>query len=277
MGLSRPCSQTLYKVRLKGVTGFYRLAKAFIQETTAFLVRISQMSSIESSKTMAIVGSILLIIGGVSFVTPYIGVLSLIGVILLLMAFKGFSQYYQDSSMYDNALKGFIYYIIAAIALAVSFGLFWASIASFFTIVLIGLGIVGIIGFIVALVVGFIFYVMAAKRLRTALNSLSQKTGEKSFETAGTLLFWGALLTIVVVGLILIFFAWIFATIGFFSMKTPGQNYAPPQQQPYGYTPPPPTSTAAPTQGQRFCPNCGAAVQPGTVFCPNCGKQLPPS
>jgi len=226
------------------------------------------LSSIESSKTMAMVGSILLIVGGIPFV-PYVGILSIVGVILLLMALKGFSQYYQDASIYDNALRGFIYYIIAAILLAISVALFWASFVSIMTIILIGLGLIGIIGFIVTLVLAFVFYVMAAKRLRTTLNALAQKTGEHSFETAGTLLYWGAILTIVFfIGGILIFIAWIFATIGFFSMKTPGQ-------QPGGYAPPPPPPPTEGTQAQRYCPNCGAAAQPNTAFCPHCGKQLP--
>ena len=222
------------------------------------------MSTIESSKTLAMVGSILLILGGIPWAG---GILSLIGVILLLMAIKGFSQYYQDATMYDNALRGFIYYIIAAIAFAVSFGLLAVGFVSIF---FIGFGI---IGFIAGLVVAFIFYLMAAKQLRMTLNSLAQKTGEKSFETAGMLLWYGAILSIIIIGGILIFIAWIFVAIGFFQMKTPGQQYAPPQQQ-YGYAPPPPSTEQAAT---RFCPNCGAPVQPGTTFCPNCGKQLPPS
>lgn len=221
------------------------------------------MSTIESSKTLAMVGSILLILGGIPWAG---GILSLIGVILLLMAIKGFSQHYQDATMYDNALRGFIYYIIAAIAFAVSFGLLAVGFVSIF---FIGFGI---IGFIAGLVVAFIFYLMAAKQLRMTLNSLAQKTGEKSFETAGMLLWYGAILSIIIIGGILIFIAWIFVAIGFFQMKTPAQQ-APPQQQ-YGYAPPPPSTEQAAT---RFCPNCGAPVQPGTTFCPNCGKQLPPS
>jgi uncharacterized membrane protein len=230
------------------------------------------MSSIDSSKTMALIGAIFLIIGGIPFV-PYLGILSLIGIILLMMAIKGFSQHYQDPPMYDNALKGIINYIIAAIALLIAFALLAASIFSFMSVFAFGLGIIGIIGFVVALVVAFIFYVMAAKHLRITLNDLAQKTGEHSFTTAGTLLYWGAILTIVFgIGAILIFISWIFAAIGFFSMKTTQPVY---QQQPYAYTPPPPTP---PTQAAtRFCPNCGAQVQLGQAFCPNCGKPLPPS
>ena len=59
---------------------------------------------------------------------------------------------------------------------------------------------------------------------RRAFSLLAQKSGEHSFETAGNLLWWGAILTIVFgIGLILIFIAWIFATIGFFSIKTTTQ------------------------------------------------------
>ena len=230
------------------------------------------MSTIESNKTLAIVGSILLVIGGIPFV-PYLGILSLVGVVLLLMAIRGFSQNYQDASMYDNALKGLIYYIIGAIMLAISTALFWASIASFVSIYLIGLGIIGIVGFIITLVIAFIFYFMAAKRLRVTLNSLAQKTGVHSFATAGTLLYWGAILMIFYIGSILIFIAWIFAFLGFFSMRTSPQPYS---QQQYGYAPPPPPPPAAaqPAQAGNFCPNCGAPIQAGSTFCTNCGKPL---
>ena len=93
--------------------------------------------------------------------------------------------------MYNNALRGIIYYIIAAISLLVGFALLAGSIFSFMSVVAIGLGIVGIIGFVVAIVVAFIFYVMAAKRLRITLNDLAQRTGEQSFATAGKPLYLG--------------------------------------------------------------------------------------
>jgi uncharacterized membrane protein len=222
------------------------------------------MSSVESSKTMAMVGSILLILG----VVPYGGwVLGIIGVILLLMGIKGFSTYYQDPEMYQNTLKGMIYYIIALVALGVSMVALFAFVITIFFI------FVGIAVFIVGLIVAFIFYILAAKRLRMTFNTLAQKTGEHSFETAGYLIWLGAILTIIFVGAILIFVAWIFATIGFISMKLPGQTSS---QPPSGYAPPPPPPAAAqPAQAARFCPNCGAPVQPGATFCPSCGKQLP--
>jgi uncharacterized membrane protein len=217
------------------------------------------MSSMESNKTLGIIGTLLLVIG---MFIPYGGaVLEIIGIILFLMAIKNFATFYQDPAMYQNALTGIIYYIIAAIAAAVAFG---SLVLGAVSIYLFGLGI---IVFIIALVVAFIFYVLAASRLRKTFNDLAQRTGEQSFHTAGTLLWWGAILTIIFVGLILIFIAWIFALIAFLSMKTQAQSYPPP--------PPAGPATAAP--GTRYCPNCGSSVDANATFCPHCGKPLPPA
>jgi len=229
------------------------------------------MSSAESSKTLAGVGSILLILS----IVPYAGaVLGIVGAILLLMGIKGLATYYQDNQIYDNALMGVIFLIIAIVIVAVAV---FGSILLFIS----AIGFLGgIVILILGLIVAFVFYLLAAMRLRQTFSTLAQKSGEQSFNTAGTLLWWGAILTIIFVGTILIFIAWIFATIGFFSMKLqPQQPYA---SQPQGYTPPsvPPvaqTTQAAPTQAQRYCPNCGAPVASDATFCPHCGKQLSPA
>lgn len=224
------------------------------------------MSTVESSKNLALVGSILLLL----FWIPYGGfVLGIIGIILFIMGMKGFATFYNDNQIYQNALTGVIYYIIALVAVGVAVVGFAIG---FFTL---GLGfILGIAG----LVVAFVFYILAASHLRTTFKDLAQKSGEQSFNTAGMLLWWGAILTIIFVGLILIFIAWIFAAIGFFSMKTTQQQPYSSQQQAYM---PPPSATGPPpaapsAQSTRYCPNCGAPVDRNATFCPNCGKQLSP-
>jgi hypothetical protein len=62
-------------------------------------------------------------------------------------------------------------------------------------------------------------------------------------------------------------------------------TYGAPQATPPTYVPPPPSpptaapappgeqSSQQPSQGPRFCPDCGTK-NPGSKFCPNCGKQL---
>ena len=215
------------------------------------------MSSLESSKTLASIGSIFLLFP----------VVSIVGIILLYIGMKGLSEYYKDESIYKNALWGAIFLIIAAVAIAVAVPLFiFGGMFSAFTLGPLGIGL-GLLSLLVLVVVVFVFYLLAAMYLRKSFNSLAQKSGEHMFETAGMLLFIGAILTILfLIGLALIFVAWIILTIAFFSIKVPQQQYA------YASS----ATAAQPTQASRFCPNCGAPQDAYATFCSRCGKQLPP-
>jgi uncharacterized membrane protein len=197
---------------------------------------------LEYSKTLAGEGAILLLLS----LVPYAGwILGIIGVILLLRGMKELSNYYQDEEIYKNSLTGVKFYIIAVVAAGVAIAAFtvgiWSATGFNFTngfIPTVGFGI-GLIAFLAGLLIAFIFYILAATHLRKTFNTLAQKSGEASFTTAGTLLWWGSILTILLVGLVLIFVAWIFATIGFFTMK-PQQPQQPYNPQQYAYTPPSP-------------------------------------
>jgi uncharacterized membrane protein len=201
-------------------------------------------------------GSILILLG----LVPYVGwVLGIIGVVLLLRGMKEFANYYQDSGIYQNSLAGVKYYIVALIALAVSgagfiVGFVFSNFAD--PLILSTGNLIGLAVGITFLVVAFVFYVLAAVRLRKTFDTLAVKTGEHSFATAGTLLWVGSLLTILIVGLLLIFIAWIIPVVGFFAMKPPQQ------QQPYGYTPTPTQPPTGPTQAANYCSNCGTPVKP---------------
>ena len=130
----------------------------------------------------------------------------------------------------------------------------------------------GIIGLIVILIIGFIFYLLMAINFRKALNALADRSGEHLFRTAGTLLYFGAILTIIFVGYLVIWIAWLIATIAFFQLKPSSSQPA------YSYTPPPTAQPppAAPTAntGTQYCPHCGAPVSQGATFCSHCGKQI---
>lgn len=192
----------------------------------------------ESAKSQAGVGALLLLLS----IVPYAGwVLGIVGIVLLVKSMKEFSNYYGDQSIYQNAWTGIKYYIVAlvAVTVAVTAGVIGIATATAFnfTVFTFTTGFaVGIAAIIAGLIVAFVFYVLAASHLRTTFNTLAQKSGDQSLVTAGTLLWIGSILTIIGVGLILIFISWIFATIGFFGMRNPQfQQYQP---QPYGYTPP---------------------------------------
>jgi uncharacterized membrane protein len=222
-------------------------------------------SNVESSKTLAALGALLLFLS-------FIPVIGIIGIILLIIGMKGLSEYYRDESIYQNAFRGLVFGIIGIIAVsAITLlfllgGLFVAPVIGPFAV--FGGAIVGI----ALLIIAFAFLLLMAMNFRRAFDTLAERSGEHGFRTAGTLLFWGAVLTIIVIGLFLVWIACLILAIAFFSMRlTPTQPYS---QQPYGYTPP--SSTPPPTaQATRYCPYCGAPVDQSALFCPNCGRQQP--
>ena len=217
-------------------------------------------TNFQYSKTLAMEGSILTILG---LIPTWGWVLGIVGVILLLRSLKEFANYYQDNEIYQNALTGVKYYIVALIALAIAGTGFIVGFALNDFPTKIGVGnAIGIAVGIAFLIVTFVFYVLAATHLRKTFNTLAQKTGEHSFETAGTLLWVGSMLTIIGVGVLLIFVAWIFAIVGFFTMKSPQPPYAP---KPYGYTPLSEQSTDGSSQTQSYCSNCGALLEYSTL------------
>ncbi len=222
--------------------------------------------SLESSKTLAGVGSILLVL---SFV-PYAGVaLGIIGAIMLVIGVKGIADYYHDNGIYQATISGVIFYVIALVAIAVSIALLIVGFAFF----VVG-AILGIIVFILGLIFAFVFYVLAAQRLRNAFDEISRKSGEHLFETGGLLLFVGAVLTIILVGIALILVGWLLIAIGFFSMRSTSQG----QSNVYAQAPQPVATSPTVTVPQvpRFCPNCGAPVDVNATFCSHCGRRLVP-
>jgi uncharacterized membrane protein len=203
----------------------------------------------EYAKTLAGEGSILLLLS----IVPYAGwVLGIIGVVLLLRGLKELSYYYQDETIYQNSLAGVKFYIIALISAGVAIAALLVGIGTatgfkYKTGFTLTPGFAaGLIAFLGGLLIAFVFYMLATSHLRKTFNTLAQKSGETSFITAGTLLRWGAILSIVLVGFILMFVAWIFATIGFFSMKSQQyQQYAPPPNE--NLPPPPSAQNTIPT------------------------------
>ena len=187
--------------------------------------------TLESGKNLAGIGSIFLVIP-----VPF---LSIVGIIMVLFGMKNLSKAYNDDSIWKNTLYAVIFGIIGIIASGLTLvSLFFGGI---FTSVALGAGdatgIIGLItGLILFLVVAFIFYLLEAIYIRRAFDSLANKSGVGLFRTGGLLLLIGAILTIFIVGLFLIFIAWILILVAFFQIPT---NSTPPQYQ----IPPPPTIT----------------------------------
>jgi len=194
--------------------------------------------TLESDKTLGGVGALLVVIGFLGFfASGYVAILALIGMIITLIALKGMADHYNEAGIFNNALYGVITLIIGVVAFIAtlvvvilmalsSIDIDWtnpAAIQAYFTDFTNIWNIIG--AAIGALVVLFVFTIVSAIFFRKSLISLSAKSGEKIFETAGLLWLIGAVLTIILIGFVLIGIAWILIAVGFFSIK----RTAPPQ------------------------------------------------
>lgn len=193
----------------------------------------------ETSKNLGGVGAILIFVSVLlSYASVFSGVVSLVGLILVLIALKGFADYYNEAGIFNNALYGVIAAIvggivtvalvfIAAVDFISELGLSFTNIADWSTELAaidwmtVGFDIIGnfITYILLALVVLFIFGLITAILLRKSLGLLSAKTGVGLFGTTGLLILIGAVLTIIAIGLILIWIATLILAIAFFSMK----------------------------------------------------------
>ncbi len=193
---------------------------------TKEVIEVCEMS-LESGKNLAGIGSIFLIIP-----VPF---LSIVGIIMVLIGMKNLSQAYNDESIWKNTLYAVIFGVIGIVASGLTLvSLFFGGIFSAATFgVTDASGLAGFfVGLIVFLFIAFVFYILEAIFIRRAFDSLANRSGVGLFRTGGMLLLIGAILTIVLVGLFLIFIAWILILVAFFQIPTAQQSQMPPPPPP---------------------------------------------
>ena len=207
---------------------------------------------------------------GITIAFIAIGIIGLVGVILFLVAMNSLSQYYSEPRIFKNALYGFLMNIIGAAALVViAFAIMLTTIVSSVTSSTPGFSGAGvIIGVLVVLFAALVISVVSAVFYMRAFNKLGEKSGVHSFNTAGLLYLIGTVLTIVLIGGLLVWVAWIFALSGFNSLKPKTSE---PSTVSYSTLQP---SSAYSVAQKRYCPYCGAQISPDSVYCANCGKKL---
>ncbi|MEM2337227.1 MAG: DUF996 domain-containing protein [Candidatus Bathyarchaeia archaeon] len=187
--------------------------------------------SLESNKVLGGVGAILMVISLLGlFKSAYTLFLLIVGIILVLIALKGFADHYQDGGIFNNALYGVIAIIVGIAATTTIFvmlalqvlamGLNWANlleVQQYF------MGHMDILWRIVGTVIGalLVFYIagiVSAILFRKSLNALSARSDEKLFGTAGLVWLIGAVIPLI--GIIIVWISWILMAVGFFSIKT---------------------------------------------------------
>jgi uncharacterized membrane protein len=191
--------------------------------------------SLETTKLLGEVGALLMVlspIGGSSNTA-----LMILGLVLLLVAFKGLADHYLDQSIFKNVLWGIIILIVGTVIAGAVFSI---SVAGALTE--LGLQVsnwfdpgawqgldttnlnydafapylAAIVG---ALVILFVSAVAAAYFIRKSLIEVAHKTGVTMFATSGLVLLIGAILTVFLIGFILLWIATLLLAIAFFEMK----------------------------------------------------------
>jgi uncharacterized membrane protein len=200
--------------------------------------------AIETSKTLGGVGAILMFIGVPAFFVSYFfSVIALIGVILVMVASYNLGSYYAETGIFNNALYGLIAGIIGIVVAGVT--LVFAVLSSLTTFLqtiypawngqdwtaLQGLTpdlsnltldalFPFIAGVLAALLILWVFTIIATYFARRSLISLSAKSNVGLFSTTGLLMLIGAVLIIALgIGLLLIWIALLILAIAFFQLR----------------------------------------------------------
>ncbi len=196
----------------------------------------------ETSKNLGGIGAILMFIGIIPFISIY-GLVELIGAILVIVAMKGFADYYKEAGIFNNALYAIISAIVGAVAFVaiaiVAFFDFFSELGINLTIgnfsdwstqisnidwQSINMSTFGkFVGFLfLDVVVLFVFMLITAILLRKSLGILSGKTGVGLFGTTGTVLLVGAALIIAFgFGLLIVWISTLLLAIAFFQIRSP--------------------------------------------------------
>jgi uncharacterized membrane protein len=189
-------------------------------------------ATLRQAKAMGGVGSILVLL---SFV-PFVGfVFGLAGLVMVLLAVKRISEAVSDREIFRNVLMAVILQMVgSAISVFVVIGSFFAFVGSQVGMApfgpsfdgfggpgILGAGaVIAVLGSLLAgLIAMWIMLIIAARFLKKGYERIAVRTGTKTFRTVGRLYFYGALLVIVLIGVILAFVAVILQIKAFFSLQ----------------------------------------------------------
>ncbi len=222
------------------------------------------------SPIVAVTATFLRLTSVALFVSMPLSILSLVGFVLFMVAMNGFANYYRTPAIFKDVLYGFLAAIVGgAVFVLVVFGFLFVTISPLF-----GQGtftpgtpatspfLYSFIVFVIAVWLGaFLLALIQSIFYKRAFDALGEKSSVGDFKTAGQLMLIGGALTIIFVGVFVYLVGWIYAVVGFFSMKSPQ----------------PQTSSSAQSTSsfvKRYCSVCGAANDLNADYCSHCGNKL---
>ncbi|MEO0265221.1 MAG: DUF996 domain-containing protein [candidate division WOR-3 bacterium] len=173
---------------------------------------------IKDIKVIGAIGLMLNLLG----IIPRLGFVARItGLILILVALKEISNVLGEQDIFKKYLAGFLINLIGSLALLVLS--FILGVGTFLTSILQTGGIFELIRNLGPIIIFLLlsFYavlVISSYFYRESFNLLSQKTNERLFATAANLIFYGAILTIILVGVLVSLAGQIVAVVAFLSL-----------------------------------------------------------
>ena len=202
------------------------------------------MASLGQAKSLGGVGSILVLIGG--FIPSAGFIVAIIGFILILIAVKYVSEVLTDRTIFNNmiiavimAIVGSVAFFVAVVGAIYSFvGL--GGFSSFMPSTVPSADFIALLtSIIIGAVIAWVFFLVGSIFLKRSYDTVAMKLNVGMFHTTGLLYLIGAALTIIFVGLVIVFIAEILQIVAFFSI--PEQMPMGPQPMPGQMgTPPPP-------------------------------------
>jgi len=184
--------------------------------------------TLESVKNLGGIGSILALLG---FVPTVGAVLAIVGLVLVLVAFKYASDILGDPKIFNNVLYSVILgivglvvgvvVVVATVFQAIGMGYLSSSFAYTGPTSVTSGDIMGMLGTIlVGLVAIWVCFVVSSIFLRRGYGELGRRLNVGLFGTGALLYLIGAVLVIILVGFLLILVADIIFIVAFFSINT---------------------------------------------------------
>lgn len=155
--------------------------------------------------------------GGIGSIILFAQAVGLIGAIMVFISIKKISDVTDKKEIFSNYLKSFIFGALSIVVLTIfyfiSFTIF-ASLNKGFNLSH-SVNIILIFSF---LLIPYIAFIISTFFKKKSFAAIGKELGIKAFEQAGNLSFAGAILSILFVGFIILFIAWIYEVIAFFSI-----------------------------------------------------------
>ncbi len=145
---------------------------------------------------------------------PYIGLIcGIASLVLIALAHKGLSEELDDPSIFRDTI---LFMVVAFASSLVAGAMVAGSLMTAMNSPGFGVPVTALLAAVVSYA-GFILSFYLAKKV---FMKLYEYLNVSHFKTAGNLMFWGAVTYIIVIGIFLILVGWIFAAVGYNTLRT---------------------------------------------------------